>query len=593
MLALALLLASVAHAGPYDQLFATKASSAADEYRMGQEYIEGRRWLLGVWDQPDQQVRVERIVRRILAKSDRPDQVYTVVLLQDTVLNAAALPGGFLMVNRGLLEAMNDDELAFILGHELSHVMLRHAANRLNVQAATSSVAELQRARGAQDKASAALKSDELYLMMMGHSRQLELEADLYGLLYSVRAGYPAAAAIGAMTKLQASVPSRTGVYAQAYSSHPEFGERIEQLAKGTQGLRTAAASFDAGLRWLAVGRPEKAAGQFQSFLTMFPQSKAGWANLAVAEMLQDPSQKSDPYEEILPLHTDAGVTVRDASTVRRDRARDALAHAFKLDEHDPLTLGLLGALARREGALPDARRYLEEAVAIAPWVPSLHVGLGNVAAAEGKMPEAIRAWEEAVKLAPDLAEPRVNLGREYTAKKQKKKAIDAWEPLVEHAVWGAEATAAIGSFEKRKAAKKPVAGAREAEAMMFDGKPVRPGDPITALAALGAADVDDAEDGVRYLLWDEAGVSVLVERDKIVSLELMHPTTYKTSSGWALPTAPAPLLAALGAGEETYTYGTYVQRRWPHAGVTLSEVDGEVWAIVLEKPVVDPPAAK
>lgn len=577
------LLVAAALAGPYDTLFATKASSAADEYRMGQEYVEGRRWLLGVWDEPDQQVRVERIVRRILAKSDRPDQVYTVVLLQDKVLNAAALPGGFLLVNRGLLEAMNDDELAFILGHELSHVMLRHAANRLNVQAASTSVAELQRALGSQDKSVAALKSDELYLMMMGHSRQLELEADLYGLLYSVRAGYPAGAAIAAMTRLQASVPTRTGVYAKAYSTHPEFSERLEQLAKGTQGLRTSAAGFDAGLRWMAVGRPDKAAAQFQSFLTMFPQSKAGWANLAVAEMLQDPGQKSDPYEELLPLHTDSGVAVRDASTVRRDRARDALAHAFKLDEHDPITLGLLGALARRDGALPEARRYLEEAVAIAPWVPALHLSLGNVAAAEGKMPEAIRSWEQALKLSPELAEVRVNLGREYTAKKQKKKALEVWEPLVGNARWGAEAEASIATFEKRKPVKVAPPGATEG--LVLAGKMVRVGDPVSVLAGLGAADVDFADEGGRYQLWDAVGVAALSDRDRVVSLELSEPTTLKTSSGWSLPCAPAPILAALGPATESRTSGPYVTRRWAGAGVTAIEEDGQVVSLSFEKP--------
>lgn len=589
MLCFLAFLVTSALAGPYDALVATKASTAADEYRMGQEYIEGRRWLLGTWDEPAQQLRVEGIVRRILAHSDRPDQVFNVLLIQDKTLNAAALPGGFLMVHRGLLEALDDDELAFVIGHELSHVMLRHAANRLNVQTATLSVTELQRARGAQDKATAVLKSDELYLMMMGHSRQLELEADLYGLLYAVRAGYPAAAASAAMKKLQASVPARSGVYAQAYSSHPEFDERLDQLTKGGAGLRATAAEFDAGLRWLAAGRPDRAASSFQRFLTIFPESRAGWANLAVAELMQDGASKTDPYEEILPLHAESGVVVRDAGAVRRERARDALAHAFKLDEHDPLTLGLLGALARREGFLADARRYFEEAVLIAPEQASLHLGLGNVAAAEDKLPEAMRAWAKAAELAPGAPEPRVNLARVYTTRKQKQKALELWTPLADNGTWGAEARAAIASFDKKKVKKKlaPVKGADEA--ILVAGVPVRPGDPVQTLDALGPPDVDVGDDSsirpMRYRLWDEAGLSVLIEGDTLVSLELMAPTTLSTRSGWALPLAGEVLTTALGPPDQASTQGSHGRRIWAAAGISSTEMDGEVWAIELSRP--------
>ncbi len=590
-MSITLLLAAAAFAGPYDLLTApTKASTAADEYRMGQEYMESRRWLMGAWDNPAEQLRVERIVRRLISRSDRPDQVYTVTLLADTSLNASALPGGFITVNRGLLEALDDDELAFVLAHELSHVMLRHAVNRLNVQTATMSVAELQRARASGDKASAAARADELTLMMAGHSRQLELEADLYGLVYAVRGGHPAASAVTAMKKLQASVPSLSGVWTKAYSTHPEFDVRIAELEKGAGGVRRTAAEFDAGLSWLDQGRPEKAGPAFQRFLTVFPQSAGGWANLAVAELLQDPGAKSDPYAEELAVHRESGVVVRDASAVHRDRARDALEHARKLDPHDALTLALVGVLARREGYLDDAERAFDEALALEGESAAVWTGYGNVLAAKGKTGPALKAWERAVALDSSADGAWVNLARWYTTKKQKKKALAAWEAVAEVPAWRREAAAAITALGPKP--KAVAAGAKAvAEGLALSTGPVRPGDPLSAaVAALGVPDVDlvDPEGGERagrYLIWDVPGVAALAEGDRLVQLELLAPTALTTTSGWGLPCAPDLLLQALGPAPESRISGDYADYGWPERGVYAAVDGGEVWELRLEAP--------
>jgi len=399
-----------------------------------------------------------------------------------------------------------------------------------------------------------------------------------------------AASAVSAMKKLQASVPSLSGVWTKAYSTHPEFDVRITELEKGAGGVRRTAAEFEAGLAWLDQGRPERAAPAFQRFLTVFPQSAGGWANLAVAELLQDPGAKSDPYAEELAVHRESGVVVRDASAVHRDRARDALEHALKLDPNDALTLALVGVLARREGYLDDAERAFDQALAIDGESAAVWTGYGNVLAAQGKTAPAMKAWEQAVALDPAADGAWVNLARWYTTKKQKKKALTAWQAVAEVPAWRKEAAAAITSLgPKPKAA--PVGAKVVAEGLTLASGPVRPGDTVTAVvAALGAPDVDlvepDAGDRAgRYLIWDVPGVAALAEGDRLVQLELLAPTTLTTTSGWMLPCAPEVIVTALGPAPESRVSGDYADHAWPDRGVSMTVDGGEVWALLLEAP--------
>jgi len=102
--------------GGYDQLANTTALTAADDYRIGKGYFDMMKWLQGSVDDPELLAGMDTLLRRIVASSDKPAQTINFLVAPTPEINAAALPGGFLMINQGIIDAMPEDQLAFVLG---------------------------------------------------------------------------------------------------------------------------------------------------------------------------------------------------------------------------------------------------------------------------------------------------------------------------------------------------------------------------------------------------------------------------------------------------------------------------------------------
>jgi predicted Zn-dependent protease len=89
---------------------------------------------IGIYDEnPALNQMVTEIGRSVALVSDRPDLPWRFTLLDTPMVNAMALPGGYVYVTRGILERMNSrDELAGVIAHEISHVAARHGAQRMS-----------------------------------------------------------------------------------------------------------------------------------------------------------------------------------------------------------------------------------------------------------------------------------------------------------------------------------------------------------------------------------------------------------------------------------------------------------------------------
>jgi predicted Zn-dependent protease len=150
--------------------------------------------------------------------------------------NALALPGGPVFVSWPLLEMCQGerDEVAFVLGHEMAHIVRQHALNRMVKDAALSL---LLRQFSGRHAASAWLSKAGQQLLGRAYSRDDELEADVFAVALVGTAGGDALAGERLLEKLaQWTSGQSVGIAGDYLAAHPPFTERVANLRARRQG---------------------------------------------------------------------------------------------------------------------------------------------------------------------------------------------------------------------------------------------------------------------------------------------------------------------------------------------------------------------
>ena len=182
--------------------------------------------------------RVKRIGSRIALVSDRKDIVYSFYVLDSNDFNAISVPGGSIYVYKGLLEALNDDELAFVLGHEVGHLAARHAIKNIQANMAYSLLIQIALTGISQNTGvetqSVSQGVNAIYnLIELGFSRKDEFEADRLGMNYALRAGFPPKASLSALGKIKTQEGESSSGRIMGYlRTHPYTDDRIKALEK-------------------------------------------------------------------------------------------------------------------------------------------------------------------------------------------------------------------------------------------------------------------------------------------------------------------------------------------------------------------------
>ncbi len=167
-------------------------------------------------------------------------QKWDVQIIKDHSANAFALPGGRIGVNEGMLKiAKNQDQLATVLGHELSHVVSHHAAERVSDNMAVKgglTAASLYGASRGNDAGQlmAALGVGAQVGILLPFSRTQEAEADTLGQRYMARAGFDPRAAVKLWQEMQQQGGSKPPAF---LSTHPSPAQRIQSLQRQAQRL--------------------------------------------------------------------------------------------------------------------------------------------------------------------------------------------------------------------------------------------------------------------------------------------------------------------------------------------------------------------
>lgn len=181
--------------------------------------------------------RLDRIAKKIIeAVGDAAPSgtAWEWHVLQDNTVNAFAVPGGKIAVYSGLMAIASDDELAYVVGHEIAHVTARHGAERMSQQALLNAVENKLTGSMTSEKNKALFETAYGLGINVGillpYSRQNEYEADEIGSLYAAKAGFNPMGGISMLNKLK--VLSQGAESPEWLSTHPLDDNRIAALEK-------------------------------------------------------------------------------------------------------------------------------------------------------------------------------------------------------------------------------------------------------------------------------------------------------------------------------------------------------------------------
>ena len=215
------------------------------EIAIGTKQYEPGRQMQGGDYLADPQVSayVNTVGQKLAAVSDRP-LPYEFKVLNNSTPNAWALPGGKIVVNRGLLlELNNEAELAAVLSHEIVHAAARHGAKSMEKgMLMQGALLATTLATANSDYAPLAVGGAQLAasLITQEYSREAELEADFYGIRYMSRAGYNPQSAVNLQqTFVKLSDGRDSNWLSGFFASHPPSQERVNANRKTAQSLQS------------------------------------------------------------------------------------------------------------------------------------------------------------------------------------------------------------------------------------------------------------------------------------------------------------------------------------------------------------------
>lgn len=222
------------------------AYSWEEEVEIGQQADKQIQQQYGIYDDKELQQYVDRVAQDVLAEShmrrpETPAQFrnteFTFRVLDSPVINAFALPGGYVYVTRGLMAHLNNEaQLAVVLGHEIGHVAGRHASKQAAKQQfmqgllVGGAVASQVAFGGSAAENVLGIGSNAAQLLSLSYSRENERESDQLGVEYATRAGYDAAEGAAFFTSLKRQRQQSGQSIPTWQSTHPDPGQREDTV---------------------------------------------------------------------------------------------------------------------------------------------------------------------------------------------------------------------------------------------------------------------------------------------------------------------------------------------------------------------------
>ncbi len=519
-------------------------------------------------------------------------------LIQNEEINAFAYINDSIYVHTGLFKSVGNsiDQLAFVLAHELAHVLMKHPAKGDEF---------LQKNPNA---------TEEQYFKL---SREMEFEADKYAVLYTMRAGYSPLGGIEWFNYMTNQGYEYTP-HTMSYVTHPNFTARVVEVFKHIATYYEYARNFEFGMIYLNSGDYKNAITSFNKFVSAYPNFKEGHNNLAVAILSQKLNQKGIKLEVLLPTtlsKVDFFTNIFTVNTKRGEynlknseltEAEKALSKALELDPNylqAYINLAVLNTLTKNIKAATDA---IAKAEKVTKKSYDLMLAKGFLQLEQNKYKEAADIFKTANTSDPSRPEALFNMALAYTYGSMKTEAISTWKNFInkfKDSYYASEAKAKLDVLEGKKA---PQVDSKK-DPSPNDNRPntrprnkakssLAPGSLSFAGVTIGMKQDDvmkklrlpDDKDKDEYGdIWSYDSPSVIVYFDKnneVVGITSFDPSVKLTVKGSTISVNSdlEEVMALLGEADFFDDYGSEVQMVWEEYGIILYAVDGIVAGLMI-----------
>jgi predicted Zn-dependent protease len=204
--------------------------SEGQEIQMGREAAKQIPEELGLVEDPEIQGMVQTLGLQMARASERPDLPWEFHVVDSPVVNAFAIPGGFVYLTRGILAHMNTEaEMVGVMGHEIGHVTARHSAQQISRSQLAGLGLGLSMILVPETRPFGDLLQSGLGLMFLKFGRDDETEADGLGVRYAVELGYdprPVAGFFDVLSRMREG----DEVLPSWLSTHPDPADRAEKI---------------------------------------------------------------------------------------------------------------------------------------------------------------------------------------------------------------------------------------------------------------------------------------------------------------------------------------------------------------------------
>lgn len=359
-----------------------------EQYGPAQQAAGGQYYL-----DPELNFYVKSVGEKLARVSDRPGLPYDFVIIDSSVPNAWALPGGKIAVNRGLLTQLKDEsQLAAVLGHEIVHAAAGHSAQKMDRDLMTSiGAAALGVAVGDREYGNLILGGAAVGTAMLSsrYSREQELEADKYGMKYMAKAGYDPQGAVELQETFVKLDAARNQSWLNGlFASHPPSPERVAANRETAAHLPAGGVRNTAGYH-RHIAKLEHDAPAYAAYDRGAAALKGG-----------DPAAALKAADAAIAIEPEGSrfYELKGRALETQGKLQPALAaynRAIALDSHYFSPLLRRGLLRRKLGDTAGASRDLHESNQLLPTATASY-GLGLLALADNDRDSAVRYLQAA-----------------------------------------------------------------------------------------------------------------------------------------------------------------------------------------------------